>query len=198
MIAGPDDDGARLAIAVATVCDDAGLRDRVAVALDGLGPCVRRVSPGDADVTITDRDGAGLAAAIVVGSRGRIDAAVRRGAGGGLLTGFSPAQLRITIEAVAHGLQCVPRGRTVADALDGPSAARTVEPQPTAWPHLTAREEDVLAVLITGASNKVIARQLEISVHTVKFHVAAVIGKLGAGGRTDAVARALRWPSAML
>ena len=47
-------------------------------------------------------------------------------------------------------------------------------------------------MLVTGASNKQIARELEISVHTVKFHVAAVVAKLGASGRTDAVAKAMR------
>ena len=53
-------------------------------------------------------------------------------------------------------------------------------------------------MLVTGASNKLIARRLAISVHTVKFHVAAIIAKLGAAGRTDAVARVLRGDSDMI
>ena len=57
---------------------------------------------------------------------------------------------------------------------------------------LTARELEVLALLAKGASNKVIARRLAISVHTAKFHVASVIDKLDAIGRTDAVAHAAR------
>ncbi len=57
---------------------------------------------------------------------------------------------------------------------------------------LTPREAQVLALLAEGASNKVIALQLGISVHTAKFHVAAVIDKLDATGRTDAVAHAAR------
>jgi DNA-binding CsgD family transcriptional regulator len=59
-------------------------------------------------------------------------------------------------------------------------------------PRLTARELEVLALLAEGASNKLIARRLGVSTHTAKFHVAAVIDKLDAIGRTDAVAHAVR------
>ena len=57
---------------------------------------------------------------------------------------------------------------------------------------LTPRELDVLALLAEGASNKTIARQLGISVHTAKFHVGSILNKLDASGRTDAVAHAAR------
>jgi len=57
---------------------------------------------------------------------------------------------------------------------------------------LTPREIEVLNLMAEGASNKTIARRLEISVHTVKFHVGAVLDKLDAAGRTDAVAQAAR------
>ena len=57
---------------------------------------------------------------------------------------------------------------------------------------LTARELEVLALLAEGASNKVIGRRLGISVHTAKFHVASLLDKLDAVGRTDAVAHAAR------
>jgi DNA-binding CsgD family transcriptional regulator len=57
---------------------------------------------------------------------------------------------------------------------------------------LTPREIEVLALLAEGASNKVIARRLGISVHTAKFHVCSLIDKLDAIGRTDAVAHAAR------
>jgi DNA-binding NarL/FixJ family response regulator len=57
---------------------------------------------------------------------------------------------------------------------------------------LTARELEVLVLLAKGASNKAIARRLAISMHTPKFHVASVIDKLDAIGRTDAVAHAAR------
>ncbi len=57
---------------------------------------------------------------------------------------------------------------------------------------LTAREVEVLTLLAEGASNKVIARRLGISVHTAKFHVGQLLDKLDATGRTDAVAHAAR------
>jgi DNA-binding CsgD family transcriptional regulator len=57
---------------------------------------------------------------------------------------------------------------------------------------LTPRELEVLALLAEGASNKLIARRLGISTHTAKFHVASLIEKLDAVGRTDAVAHAAR------
>jgi DNA-binding NarL/FixJ family response regulator len=57
---------------------------------------------------------------------------------------------------------------------------------------LTPREMDVLELLTEGLPNKFIAERLGISDQTVKFHIAAILGKLGAANRTDAVRRALR------
>jgi DNA-binding CsgD family transcriptional regulator len=83
-------------------------------------------------------------------------------------------------------------------AAPGEAAAVTVvsrDPQAAIGPHgieLTPRERDVLALMAEGASNKSIARQLGISVHTAKFHVGSLLDKLDATGRTDAVAHAAR------
>ncbi|MDR3472451.1 MAG: helix-turn-helix transcriptional regulator [Devosia sp.] len=71
-----------------------------------------------------------------------------------------------------------------------PSPAETFAPAGSTT--LTARERQVAELLVEGASNKVIARRLDISVHTAKFHVAAVLEKLHARNRSDAVAIALR------
>jgi DNA-binding CsgD family transcriptional regulator len=68
--------------------------------------------------------------------------------------------------------------------------ATSMESNPEA--PLTPRELEVLTLLAEGASNKVIARRLGISVHTAKFHVGQVLDKLDATGRTDAVAHAAR------
>jgi len=57
---------------------------------------------------------------------------------------------------------------------------------------LTAREQEVLALVASGLPNKGIALQLGISEHTVKFHVGAILGKLGAASRTEAVTMAVR------
>jgi DNA-binding NarL/FixJ family response regulator len=58
--------------------------------------------------------------------------------------------------------------------------------------HLTPRELDVLEVLAEGLSNRAIAARLQISEHTVKFHVASIFAKLRAENRTDAVLRGVR------
>lgn len=57
---------------------------------------------------------------------------------------------------------------------------------------LTPREFEVLQLLAEGLPNKIIADRLQISEHTVKFHVNALMGKLGAQSRTEAVVRATR------
>lgn len=57
---------------------------------------------------------------------------------------------------------------------------------------LTPRETEVLELLAEGLPNRAIAERLAISDQTVKFHVAAISGKLGAANRTDAVRRAVR------
>jgi DNA-binding NarL/FixJ family response regulator len=57
---------------------------------------------------------------------------------------------------------------------------------------LTPRELEVLGLLAEGLANKAIAARLGIGDQTVKFHVAAICGKLGASNRTDAVRRAIR------
>jgi DNA-binding CsgD family transcriptional regulator len=72
--------------------------------------------------------------------------------------------------------------------LSSHAAEKPVEPDAA----LTPREIQVLTLLAEGASNKSIARRLGISVHTVKFHVASLLDKFEAIGRTDAVAQAVR------
>lgn len=56
---------------------------------------------------------------------------------------------------------------------------------------LTTRERDVLRCLVSGLTNGEIAGQLGVSQSTIKFHVSSILSKLGAAGRTEAVAVAL-------
>jgi len=58
--------------------------------------------------------------------------------------------------------------------------------------HLTLREREVLEMMSEGLSNKEIAGQLNISAHTVKFHISSILGKLGASSRTEATTIGLR------
>ena len=57
---------------------------------------------------------------------------------------------------------------------------------------LTSREHTVLQLMAEGLGNKEIGSRLDISAHTVKFHVASVLAKLGARSRTEAVSAGLR------
>jgi DNA-binding CsgD family transcriptional regulator len=94
-------------------------------------------------------------------------------------------QLR-TLLADVPGLTIAPDGAPADVRLVKPPSGKDSETQ------LTPRERDVLELLVDGASNKEIARRLAISVSTVKFHVRSVADKLGADGRAEAVAHALR------
>lgn len=102
----------------------------------------------------------------------------------------SAAELRAAVLAAAEGLVAVPAARA-GRILGGPGepAARDLEARPEP---LTAREREVLELLGQGLSNRRIAERLLISEHTAKFHVASVLGKLGASTRTEAVSRGVR------
>jgi len=63
---------------------------------------------------------------------------------------------------------------------------------------LTRRERAVLERLALGAANREIAAQLHISEHTVKFHVASILAKLGASNRAEAISRGIRLGLLML
>lgn len=102
------------------------------------------------------------------------------------------AELAAAVHAVRAGLVAVHPaflGRLLGggDVLPG---GDTGADGPTE--ELTPREREVLALLAEGLPNKTIARRLGISDHTVKFHVGAVLGKLGASSRTEAVRIGLR------
>lgn len=106
-----------------------------------------------------------------------------------LALGDLPAALADRLTGLLEGIDGL---RLVASAQE---ADAVVGPPPgdPAWdPALTAREAEVLALLAEGASNRGIAERLGISVHTAKFHVGAILDKLDAAGRTDAVAQAAR------
>jgi DNA-binding CsgD family transcriptional regulator len=87
------------------------------------------------------------------------------------------------------GLRLATPGEAATVALVARDAERAGEPDDI---ELTPRERDVLVLMAEGASNKAIARQLGISVHTAKFHVGSLLDKLDATGRTDAVTHAAR------
>lgn len=120
-------------------------------------------------------------------ARGEVAAlALAAGARGLLLRNTDTNQLAAALAAVASGL-------TVLDpVLSG--AVPLGRDQTLAQPveELTPREREVLQLLADGLPNRAIAERLSISEHTVKFHVNAIMSKLGARTRTEAVTRAAR------
>ena len=101
-----------------------------------------------------------------------------------------PAEIVASIETVAAGL-CVLSPDILARLLAGRRPSRQAasgEP----FEALTSREIEVLTMLADGLGNKEIARQLDISDNTVKFHVSSIFGKLGATNRTEAVMLGMR------
>lgn len=112
----------------------------------------------------------------------RIVGAVQAGAKGYLLKGAPRAEIFNAIRVLSGGgslLQPI-----VASKLMRHLSEQSDAPFEEA---LTERESEVLALLAQGKPNKEIAAALVITERTVKFHITAILGKLGAGNRTEAV-----------
>jgi len=101
-----------------------------------------------------------------------VERALRAGAKGYLLKGASLDEIERAIHAVARGESYV----------DPRVAARLVAPRQ----RLSAREREVLRLVAAGKSNKEIAAKLRITERTAKFHLTAILNKLGAENRAQA------------
>jgi DNA-binding NarL/FixJ family response regulator len=114
--------------------------------------------------------------------------AVRLGVKAVLPSSATGPQVSAAIEAAAVGLGVFYPG----EAENLFRSQRSNESLETLPEPLTPREIRVLQLLAEGLGNKQIASRLEISEHTVKFHVASIMGKLGAASRTEAVTLGIR------
>jgi DNA-binding NarL/FixJ family response regulator len=115
--------------------------------------------------------------------------AVRAGAQGYLLKGAPREELFNAIRVVSGG------GSLLQPVVASRLLERITAPEGGAddgHEALTEREQDVLRLLAEGKPNKEIAAELFISQRTVKFHVSAILSKLGAGNRTEAVRLAVQ------
>lgn len=113
--------------------------------------------------------------------------AVRLGVRAVLPQHATAAEILAAVEAAANGLAVLdPRDLEVLLSSPGPVLASGETPA------LTARELEVLRMVAEGAANKTIAWKLNISEHTVKFHVEAILSKLNVSSRTEAVAVGVR------
>ena len=140
----------------------------------------------DAIERLSDLGNTGLPTLVLLSEESQATAAWVAGAKGLFLRSTRIEKVVAALPAILQGLVVI--DPALADILLS-SRERTAEPLSEA---LTAREREVLQFLAEGLPNKLIAQRLAISESTVKFHVNAIMGKLGAQSRTDAVVRATR------
>jgi DNA-binding NarL/FixJ family response regulator len=108
-----------------------------------------------------------------------IEAALDAGAVGYLLKDAEPEEIRSAIQAAARGeAPLAPKAAAALLAARGSKDRRTVE--------LTPRERDVLQLIVSGGSNKQVARKLGISEKTVKGHLTKLFQRIGVADRTQA------------
>jgi DNA-binding NarL/FixJ family response regulator len=177
---------ATLASAGVTVLREVAVHDLARVAASGAQLAVWDAGGRVAMPEALDRE-VGLPIVALVDDPQRAVALLAAGARGVLRRDAPAARIVTACRAVLDGLLVVDAALAAAMRLPAPvgDGGGPLEP-------LTAREAEVLQLLARGFANKRIAAALGISEHTAKFHVNAVLGKLGAHGRTDAVVRAAR------
>jgi DNA-binding NarL/FixJ family response regulator len=105
-----------------------------------------------------------------------------------LPTDAAGSEIKAAVEGAAQGLVVIPLALSQR-LLEFP---RFSGPDEEFSEPLTPREVEVLTLMGQGLPNKLIARELNISEHTVKFHSSSIFAKLGAASRTDAVSRGAR------
>lgn len=120
--------------------------------------------------------------------------ALRNGVRAVLPNDVSPEQLAAALQAASSGLLVLHPVHVSTQATANGFASVTARSRELNGfaEALTPRESEVLQMLATGLGNKEIAAKLAISEHTVKFHVASILGKLGAATRTEAVSIGIR------
>jgi DNA-binding NarL/FixJ family response regulator len=175
---------------------DAAARAALAHALPDLLLLDLRLDGGAELLRQIHREHATLPVVIISGTDRSEDALHALGAGA---AGYVPerSDLSTLVQAlhlVLEGGTYVPTLAPLAAGVPAESAAATA--MPADWPELplTPRQKHVLHLLTQGLSNKLIAREMGVSVETVKDHVTAVLRALGANSRTQAVLIATQKP----
>ena len=130
----------------------------------------------------------GLPIVALASEQSSLAQALAFGASALLPVAVDPQTLAAALIASARGLVSIPR-QEIATLLPHEDRIEPAVNGPTE--SLTPRELEVLQLMARGFTNRQIARRLEISEHTVKFHAGAVLGKLNAHSRAEAVARSI-------
>jgi NarL family two-component system response regulator LiaR len=177
-VAGEAADGEQAVMQAEALRPDVVLMDLVMPRLDGVGAMreLRRRLPDTRVIVLTS-----------FAEDERLLPAIQAGAAGYLLKNVAPPELARAVRAAHAGealIDPVIAARLV-DAIAQPAG----EPAPE---RLTAREQEVLALIARGYSNKRIALELGIAEKTVKTHVGHVLAKLGVTDRTQAAVHAVR------
>jgi DNA-binding NarL/FixJ family response regulator len=162
-------DGEEAVAIAAELAPDVVLMDLDMPRLDGI-EATRRV--------LVDHPQTAVLVLTSFSDRARILGAIEAGACGYLLKD-------VAADEVAAGIRAAARGESPID----PRAARailTAQATPDPGSKLSAREGEVLALLVEGLPNKLIARRLEISEKTVKTHLTSIFRALGVTDRTQA------------
>jgi DNA-binding CsgD family transcriptional regulator len=174
------DDTEPILVGLAFSDRDLGLRIRSMISQMAS---VEVVDIDDSEIILTDITDAHTRDHLILQNRSSMDTPV---SGVDIRAGIDVLEAAICL--VAHGYRItavrIERPRYSVSAFD--------DTTPNAGQPLTARELQVLERLAAGASNKMIARDLHISLATTKFHVGSLLAKLDARNRTDAVAIGLK------
>jgi len=169
-------------ISVGLALSDRTLRLRV-ISMISQMPAVKLEDVDEADVILTDTAPARSGPHLVLGSSSAMRSTIN-----GVDKGVGIDVLEAAIRLVAHGYQIT------HSSIERPPSRESIYDDLAAEGDelLTTRERQVLEKLAAGGSNKSIARDLNISLATAKFHVGSLLTKLGARNRTDAVAIGLK------
>lgn len=169
-------------ISVGLALSDRTLRLRV-ISMISRMPAVELENVDDADVILTD------AAPVQPGTHLVLGDPVA------LLSTINSIDKRVGIDVLEAAIRLVAHGYQITNSrIESPRSREPIyDDLATEGEELiTARERQVLEKLAAGGSNKSIARDLNISLATAKFHVGSLLTKLGARNRTDAVAIGLK------
>jgi two-component system, NarL family, nitrate/nitrite response regulator NarL len=127
----------------------------------------------------------GRPSVVLVAGERQASAALASGARGVLRRDAPPERIAAALQAATTGLF------GIDEDLAGALLRRPATAEPLVEP-LTPREQEVLTLLAEGLANKAIAARLGITESTAKFHVNAILGKLGVESRAEAIVQALR------